>query len=383
MFDELIHLIRNYQQLEDGPISLHQPNFIGNEKKYVLDCIDSNFVSFEQNFRDYVGSGYAIATVNGSSALHMALLVSGVKENDLVITQPLSFVATCNAISYTGASPLFIDVDRATMGLSAERLGEFLKSSTRITGSDCYHTSSGRRIRACVPMHTFGHPCSIEAIRDVCDEYKIVLVEDAAESVGSKVKNKYTGTFGHLGCYSFNGNKTITAGGGGVIVTDDAEVARMCKHLTTQAKSKHPWAFLHDAIGYNYRMPNINAALVMAQLEQLDKLITEKRVLAHLYRDFFSRSPVQFIEEPTGTFSNYWLCTILFPTEEEQQLFLTYSNERQVMTRPVWELMTKLPMYKDCLRGELPEAEFLSKRLVNLPSTPNLNSILPGSDGHR
>jgi len=287
-------------------IPLHQPRFIGNEKKYLIDCIDSTFVSsvgkyvdtFEEEFAKTVGSKYAIATVNGTAALHISLLLAGVKRDDEVITQPLTFIATCNAISYCGAKPIFIDVDLDTMGLSPNSLEEFLKTNCEIKENKCVNKTTRKIIKACVPMHTFGHPCRIVEIKNICDKWNITLVEDAAESLGSYYKNKHTGTFGKLGAFSFNGNKIITSGGGGVIVTDDEALARKAKHITTTAKIPHPYEYVHDEIGYNYRLPNINAALLVAQLEQLDKFLEDKRDLTKQYEDFFYNLDITFIKEP-------------------------------------------------------------------------------------
>lgn len=359
-------------------IPLHEPCFVGNERKYVMDAIDSTFVSsvgkyvddFEKQIAEYTGAKYAVACVNGTAALHMAMIVAGVKQNDLVITQSLSFIATCNAISYIGASPVFVDVDIDTMGLSAEKLKLYLQEFA-IKQSDgfSYHKTSRQKIAACVPMHTFGHPCSIDEIADICNEYNIALIEDAAESIGSYYKNKHTGTFGLLGTFSFNGNKTITCGGGGAIVTNDEVLAKKAKYLTTQAKVPHRWEFVHDEIGYNYRMPNLNAALMCAQLEQLNSFLENKRELAKAYQDFFKASNIEFMKEPIDSKSNYWLCAILLKDKTTRDEFLQYTNDNGVMTRPVWALMNKLVMFKDCLHGNLDNAHYLEDRVVNIPSS--------------
>jgi perosamine synthetase len=359
-------------------IPLHEPRFMGNEKKYLIDCIDSTFVSsvgkyvddFELRMKKYTGAKYAVATGNGTSALHMALIVAGVRGGDLVITQPLSFIATCNAIAYQGASHLFIDVDKDTLGLSAEKLEEYLLSNTVMKDDGfTYHTHTGQRIAACVPMHTFGHPCRIDEIAGICEKYNIALIEDAAESMGSKYKDKHTGTFGKLGTFSFNGNKTITCGGGGAIVTNDEAIAKKAKYLTTQAKVPHKWDFVHDEIGYNYRLPNLNAALACAQLEQLDGFLANKRELASLYKNFFSGTEIGFVNEPTHSHSNYWLCAVMLKSIEERDEFLTYTNDHGVMTRPAWRLMNKLEMFKNSLKGNLENAEWIEDRLVNIPSS--------------
>jgi perosamine synthetase len=363
---------------EQSVIPLHEPRFAGNEKKYLIDCIDSTYVSsvgkyvdeFEKSFAVYTGAKYAVACVNGTSALHMAMLVAGVKANDIVLTQALSFIATCNAITYLGASPAFIDVDVETMGMSGEKLEIFLSANCeKKEDGYTYHKASGRRISACVPMHTFGHPCRIDEIVAICELFNVALVEDAAESVGSLYKNKHTGTFGLMGAFSFNGNKTITCGGGGAIITDNEYLARRAKHLTTQAKVPHRWEFIHDQIGYNYRMPNINAALMCAQLEQLDHFLTKKRELAKEYIDFFGRNGISFVQEPSGARSNYWLCAILLQDEKQRNEFLSYTNDNGVMTRPVWRLMNELPMFADCFRDDLSNSRLLAARLVNIPSS--------------
>lgn len=358
-------------------IPLHAPQFLGNEKKYVNDAIDSTFVSsvgkyveeFEKKICEYTNSKFAIATVNGTSALHISLLVAGVNSKDLVITQPLSFIATCNAISYIGAEPLFIDIDPNTLGLSHEALNDFLKHETKIINGECFHIKSNRRISACVPMHTFGHPVKLNEIQEICSAYSITLIEDAAESLGSFYNSKHTGTIGKLGVFSFNGNKTITSGGGGVIITNDHEYSKVAKHLTTQAKVSHRWNFVHDSIGYNYRMPNINAALACGQLEMIEKFIEGKRKLSEEYRKFFLESEYKFIEEPINCRSNYWLNCIIVKNTEERDYLLEFFNDRNIMTRPVWTLLNKLSMFKDCIVSEINEAEKIESRLINLPSS--------------
>ena len=359
-------------------IPLHEPRFNGNEKKYLLDCIDSTFVSsvgkyvddFEKQLAHYTGAKYAVACVNGTAALHMAMIVAGVKKNDIVITQPLSFIATCNAISYIGASHLFVDIDLDTLGLSADKLNAYLKEfAVKKTDGYSYHKSTGQKIAACIPMHTFGHPCRIDELVIICKEYNITLIEDAAESIGSYYKNQHTGTFGLVGTFSFNGNKTITSGGGGAIVTNDESIAKRAKYLTTQAKVPHRWDFVHDEIGYNYRMPNINAALMVAQLEQLNGFLENKRELAKLYEVHFKGTEMQFVAEPSNSKANYWLCAILLKDKNTRDEFLQYTNDNGVMTRPVWQLMNKLVMFKDAMHGNLDNAEEIENRLVNIPSS--------------
>ena len=362
-------------------VPLSVPKFIGNEKKYLEECIDSTFVSsvgpfvdrFEEEIARYTGAARAVVCVNGTSALHMALMLAGVERGDEVMTQSLTFIATCNALSYAGAHPVFIDVDRETLGLSPDALSAWLDKYAAVTGSGCRNRRTGRRIKACVPMHTFGHPARIEEIAAICGKWGIELVEDAAESIGSRFHGKHTGTFGKVGALSFNGNKTLTTGGGGMLLFNDPELGAKAKHLTTQAKVPHRWEFRHDAVGYNYRMPNINAALGCAQLEQLDKLIASKREVAAAYAAFFDGGdgPV-FVREPEGSFSNYWLCAVLLPSREERDAFLEYTNDHGVMTRPAWELMTDLPMFEGCERDAQRNTRWLADRIVNLPSSPRV-----------
>lgn len=361
-------------------IPLHEPRFVGNEKKYLNDCIDSTFVSsvgkyvdtFEKEFAKTVGSKYAIATVNGTASLHISLILAGVKRDDEVITQPLTFIATCNAISYIDAKPIFVDVDLDTMGLSPKSLEEFLKKNCEIQDDKCINKTTGKIIKACVPMHTFGHPCKIDEIQVICDEWHIILVEDAAESLGSYYKEKHTGTFGKLGAFSFNGNKIITSGGGGVIVTDDETLAKRAKHITTTAKILHKWEYVHDEIGYNYRLPNLNAALLCAQLEQLEGFLENKRELAETYRRFFTDQGIAFFTEPPLSRSNYWLNAIVFESLTERNAFLEYTNTNSVMTRPIWKLMNKLEMFASCQCDGLRNALFLEERIVNIPSSVRL-----------
>ncbi len=378
MYKEIVSFIRKTFNTPKGIIPLHEPRFWGNEKKYLLDCVDSTFVSsvgryvdlFEEKIKNYTGSKYAIAITNGTSALHLALKLAGVEKNDLVISQPLSFIATSNAISYLGAFPAYVDVDKKTLGMSDEKLSEFLQKKTFFKDDGfCYHKASGKKISACVPMHTFGHPVKIDVIKVLCKKYNISLVEDAAESIGSKYRLKQTGTFGNLGIFSFNGNKTITCGGGGVIITDNIKLAKMAKHLSTQAKITHPWNFGHDEIGFNYRMPNINAALACAQLEQLENFIERKRILSEKYKQFFSKTDIEFFTEPQNSCSNYWLNSIFFKNRKQRDKFLKYMNSNGIMTRPSWTLMTNLKMYKNCVRENIENSEWIEERLVNIPSS--------------
>ena len=375
-YPEIISFIQSVYSTNDF-ISLHAPSFNGNEKSYVLETIDSTFVSsvgkfvdkFEEQIREYTGSKYAIATVNGTAALHMSLILAGVKKDDLVITQALSFIATCNAISYLHAEPVFVDIDKDTLGMSPESLEDFLKENTYQKNGFCFHSISKRRISACVPMHTFGHPVKIEQIAKICLQYNIVLVEDAAESIGSYLNGVHTGNFGKLAAFSFNGNKTVTCGGGGVIITNDEKIGKLGKHLTTQAKVPHKWDFVHDHIGYNYRLPNLNAAMACAQLEQIETFIEDKRKIASLYKEFFEGSQYKFVEEPIGARSNYWLNAILAENITQRNEVLEELNAAKVMSRPAWTLMHKLEMFKNCYIDNLTNSIWVEERLINIPSS--------------
>ena len=361
MFEEVIASIRKIHGRDDF-IPLHEPIFQGNEREYVLETIDSTFVSsvgkfvdrFEDMMADYTGSKYSVACVNGTSALHVALIGAGVQANDEVITQPLTFVATTNAIAYCNASPVFVDIDEDTLGLSASKLKEFFENDCEKKGVDLVNRHSGRRIAAVVPMHTFGFACRIEEISQICLEYNIPLVEDSAESIGTRVGGKHTGTFGKLGIFSFNGNKTITSGGGGAVVTNDEKLAKHIKHLTTTAKVPHRWEYRHDAIGFNYRMPNINA----------------KRLLAEKYRDLFEGSKLKLFWERPGTKANFWLNTLIMPNKEERDIFLAESNDLGVMTRPAWELVRELNIFENTNPHKSSCSNEIVKQIVNIPSSP-------------
>lgn len=362
-------------------IPLHAPLFIGNEKKYLMDTIDSTFVSsvgayvnrFEEMMAEITGAKYAIAIVNGTNALHMAMLVCDVKAGDEVLSQALTFIATANAISYIGAQPVFIDVDKDTLGMSPAALDAFLEEyAERRADGFTYNKTTGRKIAACIPMHTFGFPLRMDEIAAICTSWNITLIEDAAESLGSYIGTKHTGTTGKVGTFSFNGNKTVTCGGGGALVTDDEALAKRAKHLTTQAKVPHRWEFVHDEIGYNYRMPNLNAALACAQLEQLPAFLENKRELAEMYKAFFAGTGIAFITEIANTKANYWLNAIVLKDLEERNAFLQYSNDNGVMTRPVWELMNRLPMFKHCQHDGLEHSSWLADRIVNIPSSVRL-----------
>lgn len=377
MYNDVVSFIHELYGTE-GMVPLHVPTFRGNEKKYLNECIDSTFVSsvgkfvdrFEEMMVEYTGTQKAVVCVNGTNALHMAMLLVGVERDDEVITQALTFIATCNAISYIGAHPVFIDVDKDTMGLSPDAMEAWLKENAEIKGESCYNKRTGRRIKACVPMHTFGHPVHLDKLVEVCNRYHIDLIEDAAESLGSFYKGKHTGTFGKIGAISFNGNKTITTGGGGMLLFQDEKLGNFAKHLTTQAKVPHRWEFVHDHIGYNYRMPNINAALGCAQLEEIDHILANKRETAEKYKQFFSdKENIQFFTEPEGSKSNYWLNAVLLNDKEAQLKFLEYTNDHAVMTRPIWELMNRLPMFKDCETDGLQNTVWFADRVVNIPSS--------------
>lgn len=376
MFECFVDLVRDIYQT-DAFIPLHEPRFIGNEKQYLLDVIDSTFVSsvgryvgeFEAKIAEYTGAKHAIATVNGTAALHVALLLAGVEPGDEVITQAVTFVATCNAIHYCGAAPVFVDIDGATLGLSPTALSNFLETHAERRAGGIYNKTSGKRIAACLPMHSFGHPCDMAGLLRVCGDYGIPLVEDAAEALGSRLDGRHCGTFGKLGVLSFNGNKIITTGGGGMILTDDDDLALRAKHLTTTAKLPHAWKFTHDQIGFNYRMPNLNAALGLAQLEQLPLFVERKRLLAQRYLDWGAGAGVEIVSEPSGACSNYWLNALLLDDVQQRDAFLAYSNAEGVMTRPLWDLMVDLPMYPGCQRDSLVQSRRLAARLVNVPSS--------------
>jgi aminotransferase in exopolysaccharide biosynthesis len=379
MFEPLIRFVRGQYRTEEF-IPLHAPVFCAREKEYVVETIDSTFVSsvgafvdrFERDMAAYTGSPRAVATVNGTAALHTALLLAEVRTGDLVLTQALTFVATCNAIAYCGASPVFLDVDRDTLGLSPAAVEAWLQEHAHM-GDDglCRSKNDGRVVRACLPMHTFGHPADLDGLVAVCKRWNLVLVEDAAESLGSYYHGRHTGTFGALGTLSFNGNKIITTGGGGMILSGDALGAR-AKHITTTSKKPHPYEFVHDEIGYNYRMPNLNAALGCAQLEQLERFVEAKRLLAQRYAELLRGSVLQFVQEPEGCRSNYWLNAVICDSLEQRDALLKATNDCGVMTRPIWQLMTQLPAFRHCRRDALVNSEWLAARVVNLPS-----SVLP------
>lgn len=383
MFNEVVNFIKSiYPNL--NPVPLHTPVFLGKEKEYLSECIDSTYVSyvgkyvsqFEQMTAGFTGAKYAVAIVNGTAALQIALQIAGVKYGDEVITQPLTFVATANAISHCGAKPVFIDVDLDTMGLSPEKLNDWILKNTKLFKTTSLGETKWRRVNkstnqpisAIVPMHTFGHPCRIDEIIEVADKFNIPVIEDAAESLGSYFKGKHTGTFGLAGILSYNGNKTITTGGGGMIITDNEEFAKKAKHITTTAKVPHKWEFIHNEVGYNFRLTNVSAAIGVAQMECITLLLKNKRETAELYKDFFSSNGIAFFEEPEFSTSNYWLNVIKLKDREERDAFLDYTNDNGVMTRPSWRLMNKLEMYKNCQTDSLNNSQLLEDVVVNIPS---------------
>jgi len=377
MYKNVVDFIQELYQTKEF-LPLHEPRFIGNEKKYVNETIDSTFVSsigqyvtqFEEMVAKFSGAKYAVATSNGTSALHIGLKLVGVDESCEVITQPLTFIATANAISYCNAKPVFVDVDKETLGLSPSKLREFLEEFTYMNEvNECINKTTKKTIKACVPMHTFGHPCKIDEIVAICDEYNISVVEDAAESLGSYYKGQHTGSFGKVGVFSFNGNKIITTGGGGMLVTDDAKLAKRAKHITTTAKVPHPYEYIHDEIGYNYRLTNLAAALGVAQMESLPLFILKQQELAEKYREFFKNSDIEYINEPKDASSNYWLNAVILKNKEERDAFLKQTNDNGIMTRSIWRLMNKLDMFKDAQCGELSNAEWLEDRVVNISSS--------------
>lgn len=376
MYKPFIDFVRELYGTDEF-IPLHAPTFEQRDKEYVLDAIDSTFVSsvgeyvnrFERDLAAFTGASRAVATVNGTTALLVALRLAGVGPDDEVITQPLTFVATPNAVSHLGAVPVFVDVDKDTMGMSPAALEAFLCDNAVDKESGIYNRHTGRRIAAIVPMHTYGHPCRIREIVQTADAWSIPVVEDAAEAIGSTINDRHCGYSGKLGILSFNGNKTITCGGGGAILTNDEQVADHAKHLTTTAKVPHPWEFDHDEIAYNFRLPNLNAALACAQLERLPGIIKQKREIAGAYNMFFnSHNWGRFMTEPENTQSNYWLCTIALADRPSRDAFLDQTNAAGVMTRPAWKLMNHLAMYTDCQIGPLKNAQWLYDRIVNLPS---------------
>lgn len=366
-------------------ISLHEPQFGGNEWSYVKECLDTGWVSsvgkfvdrLEAQISEYTGAKRAVAVVNGTAALHICLKLVEVGQGDEVLVPALTFVAAANAVSYCGAIPHFIDSEEQTLGLDPHKLKAYLQEIAEVRTEGCYNKQTGRRIKAVVPMHTFGHPVDLDPLVDVCNQFKLAMIEDAAESLGSFYKGRHTGNWGRLSALSFNGNKTVTTGGGGAILTNDEVLGKLAKHITTTAKLPHKWAFNHDMIGYNYRMPNINAALGCAQLEQLPDFLVKKRALANRYRDAFKEvKGVSIFKEPDFAKSNYWLNVLLLDESiaEERNNLLELTNSHGILTRPAWTLMHKLPMFNGCPRMDLSVVENLERRLINIPSSAVLGA---------
>lgn len=377
MYNDFVKFVRSIYNT-NGFVPLHAPYFHGNEKKYLAECIDTTFVSsvgkfvdrFEEMIQDYTKAKKAVVCVNGTNALFLALKLVGVERDDEVLTQALTFIATANAISYISAQPVFLDVDKDTMGLSPDSVKAWLSQNAEIRSGSCFNKKTGRRIKACVPMHTFGHPVKIEQLVEICKEYHIELVEDAAESLGSFYKGQHTGTFGRVGVLSFNGNKTITTGGGGMLIFQDEALGNYAKHLSTQAKVAHRWEFVHDDIGYNYRMPNINAALGCAQMENLEMILANKYETAQKYKEYFKNSTdITYFEEPCESKSNYWLNAVLLKDRVSQNQFLEYTNDNGITTRPIWALMNKLEMFRGCETDDLTNTIWFEERVVNIPSS--------------
>lgn len=388
--DRIVTTLREVLDPDGAFLPLHEPTFAGNEWAYVKECIDTGWVSsagayvdrFEADLAAYTGVRRAVAVVNGTAALHIALLLAGVERDDEVLVPALTFVATANAVAYCGAVPHFVDSEERTLGLDPGKLETYLDEIAVVEEGVCRNRATGRTIRAVVPMHTFGHPVDLDALAAVCDRFALVMIEDAAESLGSFYKGRHTGQWGRLATLSFNGNKTITTGGGGALLTDDDALADHAKHLTTTGKRPHRWAYEHDTVAYNYRLPNLNAALGCAQLEQLDGFIAQKRRLAARYVDAFANvNGVQFVTEPSFAKSNYWLNALLLDDAhaDERDSLLTASNDEGIMTRPVWKLMSSLPMYQSAPRMDLDVAQSIERRLVNIPSSPSLEARLVDS----
>lgn len=381
--DGILKAIKTVIPNHGRPVPLHEPSLNGNEWAYVKDCLDSNWVSyvgqyvdqFESMLADFTGANKVVAVVNGTAALHVALKLAGVESGDEVFVPALTFVATANAVTYDGAIPHFVDSEERTLGLDPGKLKDYLKDIAQMNADGCTNKFSGRRIKAVIPMHVFGHPVDLDLLVEVCQEYRIEMIEDAAESLGSYYKDTHTGNWGKVSILSFNGNKTVTTGGGGAIITNDARLGELAKHLTSTAKIPHRWECSHDEIGYNYRLPNINAALGCAQMEQLPQVLEQKRLLADRYRKSFQGiEGIRFFTEPPFAKSNYWLNVLLLDEvfSEQRDILLEKTNDEGIMTRPAWTLMNKLPMYKNCPAMDLSCAENLSRRLINIPSSPSL-----------
>ncbi len=382
--ESILAVLKECLPTTEKPIALHEPCFSGNEWNYVKECLDSGWVSsagryvqkFEAMLCDFTGVGFAVATVNGTAALHVCLKSAGVKSDDEVLCPTLTFVATANAIAYCNAIPHFVDSDEGTLGVDPKKLEAYLRVVSTVRGGECYDTATGRRISALIVLHAFGHPADLDSLKEICDRSRIALIEDAAESIGSSYKGKHTGHWGIASGLSFNGNKTITTGGGGAILTNSRDIADYARHISTTARLPHRWTFFHDETGYNYRLPSINAALGCAQLEQLPTFLEKKRSLAEKYRIAFEGvEGIKFFTEPSYARSNYWLNVLLLHEDrggEERDLLLELTNKNGLLTRPAWVLMHRLPMFKDCPRMDLSTAESLEARLINIPSSPFL-----------
>lgn len=377
MFDEVIAGIRRISGQAIGTIPLHAPWFDAADEEAVAACVRSTFVSsvgaeitaFEKDLVALTGASHAVAVVNGTAALHTALMLLDVGPNDLVVTQSFTFIATCNAIAYTGAAPVFVDCDVDTLGLSPVATKRWLEEHCEMRSGACMHRASGKRIKACIPMHSFGSVMRITALLELCAEWNITVIEDAAEALGSYDGHRHAGTIAPIGTLSFNGNKIVTCGGGGALLIQDEQLARAAKHLTTQAKAPHPWAFAHDRTGYNYRMPNLNASLARTQLEKLPHNLKVKRDLHNAYRSLFQDTPWTLVEEPTGTTSNYWLNAVLMRDTTERNAFLNACMDDGIQVRPAWELATDQPMYRQAIQGDIPVSREMQDRLVNVPSS--------------
>ncbi|MBI3534469.1 MAG: LegC family aminotransferase [Deltaproteobacteria bacterium] len=383
LFQQLIEAIRTAICTNAKTVALHEPHLCGKEWEYIKDCLDSGWISsvgkyvdlFEENLAQYTGMKRAVSTVNGTAALQVCCRLVGVESGDEVLLPSLTFVATANAVHYSGGIPHFVDCDENTLGVSPSVLRTYLRENTELRSGNCFNKKTGRRIRALIAVHVFGHPVDLDALMQICSDFKIEFIEDATESLGSQYKGRHAGTYGKVSVLSFNGNKIISTGGGGAILTNDTTLADQAKHLTTTAKQKHPWRYFHDQIGYNFRLPNINAALGCAQLEQIDFFVSKKRALAERYKMAFSKvAGVKFFKEPPFAKSNYWLNAFLFDTPDQirNDAFLEYAHHCGLMLRPAWTLMHRLPMYKTCPRADLSVSENIEARLINLPSSSQL-----------
>ncbi len=383
LFQQIIEATRTAIRTDAATVALHEPSFCGKEWDYVKECLDTGWVSsvgkfvdlFEERLAEYTGAKHAISAVNGTVALQVCCRLVGVEAGDEVLLPALTFIATANAVHHSGGIPHFVDCDKITLGIDPEALRAYLKDIAELRGEGCFNKKTGRRIRALIAVHIYGHPVDLDALAETCSDFRLELIEDAAESLGSKYKGRHTGNHGKVASLSFNGNKIVTTGGGGAILTNDPELGEQAKHLSTTAKKKHPWKFFHDQIGYNFRLPNLNAALGCAQLEQMDQFVSKKRALAQRYESAFrGLAGVKFFKEPSFAQSNYWLNAFLFdsPDTHQRDAFLEFAHQYGLMMRPAWILMHRLPMYQSCPRADLSVSEDLEKRLINLPSSSQL-----------